>query len=154
MNRRLTALALALAVLAVLLSGCVTLPRYEWYVDPNQGPMDFYRWNVTDREMMPYVCGLAPSENGACAIRLNQGVILPTDKPLNGKPVIPGEGKLCVIQATMPEADAHKLPAQDWEMSLFDHELKHCHSILHNWIPGRIGSEPVNDAPKVKVEAK
>lgn len=41
--------------------------------------------------------------------------------------------------ATMPEADSHHIPAQDFEMSLFDHELKHCHSILHNWIPGRIG---------------
>jgi len=140
MNRRLTALAIAVTVLIVLLSGCVTMPRYEWYADPHQGPMDYYRWQVVERSTMPYVCGFLPAEQGACAVRLNQGVLQATDKPLRpGLPAPSGEGKLCVILATMPEADAHKLPAKDWEMSLHAHELRHCESILHNWIPGRIG---------------
>lgn len=140
MRRQITALALALAVLAVLLSGCVSMPRYEWYADPHQGPMDYYRWQVVERDEMPFRCGMLPPEHGACVVRLNQGILKPTDKPLRpGLPAPSGEGKLCVIQATMPEADAHHIPAQDWESSLFDHELKHCHSILHRWIPGRIG---------------
>ena len=141
---------IAILVLAVLLSGCITMPRYEWYADPHQGPMDYYRWQVVERDEMPFRCGMLPPEHGACVVRLNQGILKPTDKPLrDGLPVPSGEGKLCVIQATMPEADSHHIPAQDWEMSLFEHEVTgvmrdgkriggHCHSILHNWIPGRV----------------
>lgn len=134
MNRR------PLVALAMLLSGCVTTAHYEWYADPNQGPMDYYRWVVVERSTMPHVCGYLPAEHGACAIRLNQGILKPTDKPLReGLPPPSGQGKLCIIQATMPEADAHNLPAQDWAMSLHAHEQEHCFSRLHNWIPGRVG---------------
>ena len=145
MNRRLTALALALAVLAVLLSGCVTLPRYEWYPS-GRAPSDYYRWTVIDRASFPLVCGFIPPDGfnggGACAIQLNQGIVQPGDKTLNGQSEYSGprfEGKLCVIFGTMSESDAGRMSAMDRDGSLRSHELRHCYGFLHNWINGRIG---------------
>ncbi|MFA5952953.1 MAG: hypothetical protein WC807_22080 [Hyphomicrobium sp.] len=138
-------LGIALAVLAgCQLSGCAITPaHYAWYTDPHQGPMDYYRWVVTPRDEMIYMCGSKPPENGdsGCAIRLNQGLLKATDKPL--RPDVPApipgrEGKLCVIQDTLPENDAKRFLAKDGAMSHHAHELRHCKSELHNWIPGRM----------------
>ena len=132
---------IAILVLAVLLSGCITMPRYEWFLDPHQGPMDFYRWQVVEREDMIYRCHQEPQKGRelACVFRLNDGAILPGDKTLDGKPAQVAAGRLCVIFATHSEDEAKQLPAFDYEGTHFDHELRHCRGWLHNWIPGRIG---------------
>ena len=130
-----------LAILALLLTGCVSLPRYEWYLDPNQGPMDYYRWQVVERDTMPYVCGFLPASEGACAVRLNQGLLQATDKPLGlhiPLPVEGREGRLCIVQGTMSAEDAKRLMAWGGEISLYEHELKHCNGWLHNLINGRV----------------
>ena len=142
-NRRLTALAIALAVLIVLLSGCITLPRYEWYQAAQ--PMEWYRWEQVERGPgFALLCGTVPPDRDkACVIRLNGAVIKPTDRNIStgaeyGKR---GEGRLCLILSTASEEDAKRMSDQFYESTLWAHEvLKHCAQGLdHKLIPGRIG---------------
>ena len=141
MNRRLT--ALALAVLIVLLSGCITLSRYEWY--PAAEPMEWYRWEQVERGPgFALLCGTVPPDRDkACVIRLNGAVIKPTDRNIStgaeyGKR---GEGRLCLILSTASEEDAKRMSDQFYESTLWAHEvIEHCGKGLdHRHIQGRIG---------------
>ena len=143
MNRRLTALAIALLTLAVLLSGCVTLPRYEWY--PAAQPLEWYRWEQVERGPgFALLCGAVPPDRDkACVIRLNGAVIKPTDRNIltGAEHGTRGEGRLCLILSTAGEEEARLMSDQFHEYTLRDHEvIEHCSRGLdHKLIPGRIG---------------
>lgn len=137
-------LLLAIAVATwIAVAGCVTLPRWEWY--PAADPIEWYRWEKVERGAgFELLCGAVPADRDkACVIRLNDGVIKPTDKSVStGKDR--GErssGRLCLILSTLSEDDARAVPDQFYESTLRDHEvIEHCGKGLdHRLIPGRIG---------------
>ena len=132
--RKLFALLLSVATLGgvVQLQGCA---GYNWIYDGQVAT--YYRWIVVERETFPLVCGFIPPDGynsgGACAIRLQQGIVMPGDKELTGK-VYEGErkvGKLCVIQATMSEIEASRMLDKFGEIPLDEHERKHCQGWIH-----------------------
>ena len=119
-------------LLAIVLSGCVTT-RYEWR---REGIVaDYYRWVVLSRRDFPLACGFIPPDTrgswGACAVRLKQGVVLPTDKEI-ATGIADGEYKvapLCLIYGTLDEEEARRMWI-DGE-SARDHEVRHCRGEVH-----------------------
>lgn len=141
-RKQLFLLALLVAVW-IAVSGCVTFPRYEWY--PAAEPIEWYRWERVERGPgFSLLCGPVPADRDkACVIRLNDGVIKPTDRSVStGKERgAPATGRLCLILSTLSEEDARRVPDQFHESTLWAHEvIEHCSKGLdHRLIPGRIG---------------
>lgn len=131
-----------LALLALLLTGCVSLPRYEWY--PAAKPLEWYRWEQVERGPgFSLLCGPVPANmDKACVIRLNDAVIRPHDKNVQT-----GEwrgtnatGPLCLVLSTLSEEEAMRVNDQFSEYTLWAHEvLIHCGKGLdHRVINGRV----------------
>ena len=120
-------------VILLLLTGCAS---YAWRYDGQV--TDFYRWKVVSRAEFPHVCGfVAPdgwNSGGACAIRVQNGMITPTDKRLaTGEPYgKDGVGRVCIIVGTMSEEEAKRMRDWDGAMSLRDHEIRHCGGWIHD----------------------
>ena len=119
-------------LLLLLLTGCTS---YAWVYDGQV--TDYYRWVRIERETFPLTCGFVPPDGfnsgGACAIRLKEGVVMPSDKDL-ATGVLAGEYKvapLCVIHGTMTEEEAGRMRDKYGEMALDEHEKRHCRGWVH-----------------------
>lgn len=116
--------------LALLLAGCAS---YEWRQTDYRA--DAYRWLTVNPTEIRSRCGFTPpngfNSGGACAIRLQGGLILATDTPLDGAARTDRAGRLCVIFASVTEEEAKRMRDWDGGKSLHRHELDHCDGWEH-----------------------
>lgn len=127
------------AIFALLLAGCAT-PQYRWY--PSGAPqMDWYRWEVVERNAMPLLCGqIPPGHEKACVIRLRDAIVKPGDVHLRTGEVANerGTGSVCLVLSTVSEDEAKRLNDEAWEYTLRDHEVEqHCRAGLNHSEYGR-----------------
>lgn len=120
------------AILAAFLTGCAT--HYQWRPDGME--TDWYRWVKVPHSEFPAKCGFQARagfmEGGACALRLQVGVVMPGDVSVATGAIATGAGagRVCIIFATMDEEEAKRMRDADG-MELRAHELKHCRGENH-----------------------
>ena len=117
---------MARLLLLALLTGCA---HYQW--KPDGMDTDWYRWVKVPHAEFPARCGFQARagfmQGGACAVRLQAGVVMPGDTNLHTgeRAKTADAGRVCIIFGTMDEDEAKRMTDADG-MDLWAHELRHC----------------------------
>ena len=125
-------------LLLALLSGCGVVQlrpadHYAWSL--TREPMEFYRWEVVGENFAHY-CGFSAmrSESAACVVTIREAVLQPGDRNIatGVARVDRGQGRLCIVFASIDEDRANLITDKSGQMTLAAHEVGgHCRGYTH-----------------------